>query len=67
MIPRGSGRILVMDDEEIIRDVADGILSRLGYEVECASNGKRTEFQKSSSAHRFSSFWEWALPYLILL
>jgi CheY-like chemotaxis protein len=28
-----------MDDEEIIRDVADGILSRLGYEVECASNG----------------------------
>jgi len=40
MIPRGSGRILVMDDEEIIRDVADGILSRLGYEVECASNGE---------------------------
>jgi CheY-like chemotaxis protein len=38
-IPRGSRRILVMDDEEIIRDVADGILSRLGYEVECASNG----------------------------
>ena len=39
IVPRGSGRILVMDDEEIIRDVADGILSRLGYEVECASNG----------------------------
>jgi PAS domain S-box-containing protein len=39
MIPRGSGKVLVMDDEEIIRDVADGILSRLGYEVECACNG----------------------------
>ena len=39
IVPRGSGRILVMDDEEIIRDVADGILSRLGYEVECAGDG----------------------------
>ncbi len=39
VIPRSSGRILVMDDEEIIRDVTDGILSRLGYEVECVSSG----------------------------
>jgi hypothetical protein len=41
MIPRGSGRIQVMDDEEIIREVADGILSRLGYEVECPAMVRR--------------------------
>jgi PAS domain S-box-containing protein len=39
MIPRGAGRVLVMDDEEIIRDVAGRILEKLGYEVECVRNG----------------------------
>jgi CheY-like chemotaxis protein len=39
MIPRGVARILVMDDEEIIRDVAGRILEKLGYEVECVCNG----------------------------
>ena len=36
---RGTGRILIMDDEEIITDVASTILTRLGYEVERASDG----------------------------
>lgn len=35
----GSGRILVMDDEEIITDVTSVILARLGYEVVCAQDG----------------------------
>ncbi|MDD5434284.1 MAG: response regulator [Nitrospira sp.] len=35
----GNGRILIMDDEDIIRDVADEMLSRLGYEVSCAKDG----------------------------
>jgi PAS domain S-box-containing protein len=35
----GSGRILLMDDEESIREVAREILSTLGYEVELARNG----------------------------
>ncbi|MGE5445899.1 MAG: PAS domain S-box protein, partial [Ignavibacteriales bacterium] len=34
------GRILVMDDEEMIRGVAGGILNRIGYEVEFARDGK---------------------------
>jgi PAS domain S-box-containing protein len=36
---RGIGRVLVMDDEQAIRDVARAMLRRLGYEVECVANG----------------------------
>lgn len=35
-----SVRILVMDDEEVLRIVAARMLRRMGYEVECASDGK---------------------------
>ena len=35
----GKGRILVMDDEEIVRDVAGSVLTRSGYEVEFAREG----------------------------
>ena len=35
----GHGRVLVMDDEEIIRDVLQEMLRRLGYEVTLASEG----------------------------
>jgi PAS domain S-box-containing protein len=40
VIHEGSGRILVMDDEEMIRRVLAKTLQRLGYEVECAGDGK---------------------------
>jgi CheY-like chemotaxis protein len=36
---KGSGRILLMDDEDPIREVAREILSTLGYEVELARDG----------------------------
>lgn len=36
----GNGTILVMDDEEIVRQVAGEILSVLGYKVEFANDGK---------------------------
>jgi len=35
----GKGRIMVMDDEEIIRDTAGSMLTTLGYEVNCAKDG----------------------------
>lgn len=35
----GKGKILVMDDEEIVRDVAQSILVELGYEVDFAVDG----------------------------
>jgi len=35
----GKGRILVMDDEEIIRDMLSSMLNLAGYEVELTSDG----------------------------
>ena len=34
------GRVLVMDDEELIRMLASRMLSGFGYEVECAQDGR---------------------------
>jgi PAS domain S-box-containing protein len=36
----GKGKILIMDDEELIRNVVQELLGRLGYEVETAKDGK---------------------------
>ncbi len=45
----GSGNILVMDDEKIVRDVAGAMLKKIGYEVEFASNGaEAVELYKKS-------------------
>ncbi|AFM24491.1 hybrid sensor histidine kinase/response regulator [Desulfomonile tiedjei] len=46
---RGSGNILIMDDEEDIRDAAKDLLSILGYTVETAENGTRAiaKYQKA--------------------
>lgn len=38
----GSGRILIMDDEEIIRMYAEKSLTTLGYSVVCTKDGKET-------------------------
>ncbi len=38
--PRGNGRILIMDDEEHIREIAADMLSHLGYETDQAQDGK---------------------------
>lgn len=38
----GKGRVLIMDDEEIVREAAREILSELGYDVECAATGEET-------------------------
>jgi len=39
-IYKGEGRILIMDDEESIRTLAQEMLAHLGYEVIAASNGE---------------------------
>lgn len=38
----GTGRILIMDDEEDITEAAASLLELLGYEVECTSGGAET-------------------------
>jgi len=36
----GSGPFLIMDDEEVMRDILKGMLTNLGYTVLCANDGK---------------------------
>jgi len=38
-VSRGTGRVLVMDDEEMVRMTAKAALEELGYLVECTENG----------------------------
>lgn len=41
-VPRGAGQaVLLVDDEEQIRDVVSEMLVSLGYKVECADDGKQ--------------------------
>ncbi|MFZ5761464.1 MAG: PAS domain S-box protein [Thermodesulfobacteriota bacterium] len=35
----GRGRVLVLDDEEMVRELAQAVLERLGYEADCAEEG----------------------------
>ncbi len=37
---KGSGKILLMDDEEFVREIATSILQHLGYTVETANDGR---------------------------
>lgn len=37
----GKGKILVMDDETMVRDVVKNMLTYLGYDVECAADGNQ--------------------------
>ncbi|PWU10419.1 MAG: hybrid sensor histidine kinase/response regulator [Terriglobia bacterium] len=39
ILHHGSGRILVMDDEEHLRVLLERVLAAIGYEVRCASDG----------------------------
>ena len=50
----GSGTILVMDDEKIIREMAKEILTNLGYTVEIAADGMETieRYKKAKEAGR---------------
>jgi len=57
-IIRGKGRILLMDDEEIVRTIAGEILRHIGYDVEFAINGEEaiTAFKNSlDSGTRFDA------------
>ncbi|HET9122364.1 MAG TPA: ATP-binding protein, partial [Acidiferrobacteraceae bacterium] len=40
-VSAGGGRILVMDDEAMVREVAAQLLAHLGYRVEAAANGEQ--------------------------
>jgi PAS domain S-box-containing protein len=48
-IPERKGRVLLMDDEEMIRNVATEMITVFGHEVECAEDGK-TAIEKFNHA-----------------
>jgi len=39
-ISKGNGRILVMDDDELICEVVEEMISSMGYDVKCVPNGE---------------------------
>jgi len=47
----GQGKILIMDDDELVRDVAGVLLSELGYDVAYAKDGKEAiaAYQRAAS------------------
>ena len=54
----GEGRILVMDDEESLRKVAERMLRQLGYEVQCVRDGTealRHYLQARRKGHPFAA------------
>ncbi|HKZ16696.1 MAG TPA: PAS domain S-box protein, partial [Geobacteraceae bacterium] len=56
LIGNGRGRILIMDDEDFIRDIASEILEFMGYEVESCADGKE-------AVERFRKARESKIPY----
>lgn len=53
----GEGRILVMDDEAIVREVVCGMLQSMGYEYEFASDGAEAiELYKKAAGNTEKSF-----------
>ncbi|HAJ79182.1 MAG TPA: hypothetical protein DCO75_05375 [Fibrobacteres bacterium] len=53
---RGSGRILIMDDEDFIQDVAGTMLEMLGYDVVTVANGEEALDQVKRSLDNENRF-----------
>ncbi|HAK60009.1 MAG TPA: hypothetical protein DCO77_06440 [Nitrospiraceae bacterium] len=59
-LPAGTGKVLVMDDEEVVLDVVGTMLSNLGNEVETARNG-------SEAIERYRSAQDSGRPFDIVI
>lgn len=57
---RGTGKVLIMDDEEMILDVASELLMHLGYTVDTARNGEEA-FAK------YMKMYESGIPYDVVI
>lgn len=55
-IQKGHGKILLMDDDEMLRGVAGEMLSLLGYEVEYAKEGREAIDLYEKSIHAFRPY-----------
>jgi CheY-like chemotaxis protein len=52
---RGDGRVLVVDDEELVRNMARLALERCGYSVETAADGARAVHAVAARASQFDA------------
>ncbi len=52
----GEGKILIMDDEKIVRRAVGGMLSRLGYLVEFAGNGEEALVKYKAAKNKGDPF-----------
>jgi two-component system, cell cycle sensor histidine kinase and response regulator CckA len=52
-MPRGTGRVLVVDDEEMLRATVKGMLVELGYDVVCAPDGTSALAALDAEGDRF--------------
>ncbi|MGH7562212.1 MAG: PAS domain S-box protein [Gemmatimonadales bacterium] len=60
---RGAGRVLLVDDEQVIRDLARRMLERVGYTVETAGNGvEAVERVRQAGAPYDVIVLDWNMP-----
>ncbi|MBU0676015.1 MAG: PAS domain-containing protein [Proteobacteria bacterium] len=54
VVPKYSARILVMDDEVMVRNLAQRMIQSLGHEVVCTADGEKTleEYQRALAADK---------------
>ncbi|MBN1979955.1 MAG: PAS domain S-box protein [Chitinivibrionales bacterium] len=52
----GSGRVLIMDDEDYIREIAKAMLTSMGYTVDCAHDGEEALTLFKRSLHNSSHY-----------
>lgn len=55
-LPRGSGSILLMDDEEEVRNITSLMITQLGYTVETARDGREAVAKYREAMHRGAPF-----------
>ena len=55
-LPQGSGRILVMDDEEFIRNTLSKMLDQLGYQAFCVNDGAAALAEIDAAAARGAKY-----------
>ena len=60
LLTGGSGKIMVMDDEPMVRDLAGKTLSHLGYEVELVSDG-------SEAVARYKEAFDGEAPFDLII
>ena len=62
---RGTGRVLVIDDEALVRDTAGHVLAAGGYEVECAADGAAGVAAFARQPQAFAAVLiDYAMPHL---